>query len=482
MLNQEAGAVASRPQPKYRVPECDLTLTYRHPQASSDLVVPVHLVCNTPDEIIVANVKANIALDRAWVGTKPEHDGVALICGGGPSLADDLGLIDSMHKDGAVIFALNGAASFLAGKGIYPDYQIIVDAREQTIGLIGPAKQHFFASQVHPSLFAAVPDAAALQVNCYEDHNDFVALLDGFGSSEFALIGSLGSCGNVTVALAYMRGFRDIHVFGLDSSFRDDAGHAFSQPMNVSEPVCQVEYAGKKYQCTFTMKSQADVFPRLAYELEQMGAVFTVHGTGFLQDRWSGERAKTLEQREADKYRLMWEQPSYRDWAPGVDHVWGAVEKLGIRPNDSLMDFGCGTGRSVRKFLNFGVKAAGTDFAPNALEEDVPFTLCALWDIHHLAPIADWAFCTDVMEHIPPERVDIVLQNISRTIGLRGAYFAIDSVPDRQGLIIGQPLHMTVRPPAWWAEQLSKHFAHVEQYEGGVFVCRHTNASATATS
>lgn len=469
----ESGAPV-RPKPKYRVPECDLTLTYRHPEASGDLVVPVHLVCNTPDEVIVANVKANIALDRAWVGTRPEHDGVALICGGGPSLVDDLALIDSMQKDGAVVFALNGAAAFLAGNGIYPDYQIIVDAREQTIGLVGPAKEHFFASQVHPSLFAAVPDAAVLQVNCYEDYKEFVALLDGFGSSECALIGSLGSCGNVTVALAHTRGFRNIHVFGFDSSFRGDAGHAFSQPMNISEPVCQVEYAGKTYQCTFTMKSQADVFPRLAYELEQMGVTFTVHGSGFLQDRWNGERAKSLEQREADKYRLMWEQPSYSDWAPGMDHVEGAVAKLGVKIGDKLIDFGCGTGRAAKALVDKGVDVVGIDIADNAPDEEIVFVHGCLWDIPPLRQLAGarWGLCVDVMEHIPPEKVEDVLAGIARNV-TRGAYFCIDSVPDRQGIIIGQPLHMTVRVPAWWAEQLLKHFARVDQYDGGVFVCFH---------
>jgi hypothetical protein len=471
MLETEAGAAQSRPQPKYRVPECDLVLRYNNPGASEPLVVPVHLVCNTPDDILIANVKANSALDRAWVGTRAAHDGVALICGSGPSLADDLDTIRSMRERGGLVFALNGAAKFLSENGILPDVQVIVDAREQTIGLIGPAKQHFFASQVHPSLFAAVPDAAVLQVNFYENHNDFLGLIKGLGSSECALVGSHGSCGNVTVALACARGFRDIHCFGFDSSFRGGEGHAFPQPMNVSEPICDVEYAGKKYLSTFTMKSQADVFPRLTYELEELGCKFTIHGSGYLQDRWRGERAKSLEQREADKYREMWSYDAYRQLAPGEAHVDDAIAKLGIKPGDTLIDYGCGTGRATKAMIDRGIDAAGIDFAPNALEEDVPFTLSALWDLHLISPAADWAFCTDVMEHIPPEKVGIVLQNIASTIGLRGAYFAIDSTRDDMGQLIGQPLHMTVRLPEWWAEQLSRHFAKVEQYEDGIFIC-----------
>lgn len=472
---QEGAAVKGRPH-SYRVPECDLTLTYRNPDATADLVVPVHLVCNTPEDILIANIKANsLSTDREWVSSVDAHDGIAVICGGGPSLRDDLAAVFDLARGGATIFALNGAARYLADNHCEADFQVIADAREQTADLVGPAREHIFAAQVHPSLFDRAPSAKLLHVNFYEDHERYYEILDGIGKPQL-IVGSHGSVGNVSLALAYAMGYRTFHIFGFDSSFRDEAGHAFPQPMNISEPVCEVEYAGKKYRCTFTMKSQADVFPRLAYELEQMGATFHVHGSGYLQDRWRGERAKTLEDRERDKYRLMWDQPSYRDYIPGLEHVDAAIEALGIKVGDGLLDFGCGSGRATKAFIDRGIKAAGIDFAPNALDEVVPFTLAALWDLPGmLTPVADWGFCTDVMEHIPPEKVDDVLSGIAGTIGLRGAYFAIDSVPDRQGLIIGQVLHMTVRPPAWWAEKLAHYFASVEWDEnshGGVFACR----------
>lgn len=474
---EQVAPEVTRPRPKYRVPELDLLVSYRHPEATADLIIPVNLVCNTPDEVLIANVLANSALAREWVSTVPAHDGVALICGSGPSLEDDINVIRAMEiaGSGGTIFAMNGAAAFLARHGIHPHYQVIADAREQTGDLIGPACNHIFANQVHPSLFDRCPNAKLLHVKTHESMDEFYELIAEFGKPQL-VVGSSGSVGNVSLSLAYAMGFRNIHVFGFDSSFRGDAGHAFSQPMNISEPVCKVEYAGKTYQCTFTMKSQADVFPRLAYELEQMGVTFTVHGTGFLQDRWNGERAKTLEQREADKYRLMWEQPSYRDYIPCVDHIDTAIERLGIKRGDSLIDFGCGAGQATLAFRDKGVRSMGYDIAAQEALAGVDgwdggfFFEVVLW---HLPPfIVDVGFCVDVMEHIPPEKVDEVLAGIARSVK-RGAYFAIDSVPDRQGLIIGQPLHMTVRVPAWWAEQLLKHFARVDQYDGGVFVCFH---------
>lgn len=464
-------AITSEPhKPVYRVPACDLIMRSRAPGATADLIIPVHLVCNTPEDILIEHVTKNSALDREWINNVPAHDGVAVLCGSGPSLADDLGSVDDLHKNGATIFAMNGAASFLASHGIYADNQVIVDARERTGDLVGPARAHIFGSQAHPSLFAKVPDAKLFQVNFYEDHRDFLKLIETVGPEDFALIGSHGSVGNVALALAYAMGFRNIHVFGYDSSFRGEEGHAFDQPMNVSEPICFPEYNGKKYQCTFTMKSQADVFPRIVYELEGMGATFTVHGSGYLPDRFHGERAKPLEQREREKYTAMWQHESYRVRAPGLDHVEDAIEKLGIRFGDTVLDFGCGTGRATKAMRDKGLRSIGVDLIPDAVEEPIPFIESNLWELPPLT--AKWGFCTDVMEHIPPEKVEDVLEGIAKSV-TRGAYFAIDSTHDDMGELIGMTLHLTVEHPAWWVRQLKKHFAEVKEYEAGVFVCLH---------
>lgn len=56
------------------------------------------------------------------------------------------------------------------------------------------------------------------------------------------------------------------------------------------------------------------------------------------------------------------------------------------------------------------------------------------------------------MEHIPPDDVPKVLRNILASA--RHCFFAISTVPDRMGTLIGEDLHLTVRPMAWWAEQL----------------------------
>lgn len=460
--------VAER-HPLYRKPNIDFVMRHRNEGASEDLVVPVHLTCNTPDEILHANIRANSCPNKQWVGTSEPHEGIAVICGGGPSLEEDLGLIDALHAQGAKIFALNGAAGYLASKGIWADYQVIVDAREETKDLIGPAKKHLFASQVHPFLFKRVPDAELFHVNPHADFNDFLEIIPAY-PREYVLVGSHGSVGNVTLALAFAMGYRDLQCFGFDSSHKADAGHAYEQPMNALEPMTRTEFNGKTYLSTFTMRSQANVFPRLAGDLIDLGCKITVHGYGLLPDRWKHEQSKTVEQREEDKYVEMWKQPDYRNMSPADDSITEIIDELGITPGVSVIDFGCGTGRATKKLQNHGCNVVGVDIATNARETEIPFVKAFLWDLPAYLS-GDYGICCDVMEHIPPEKVGDVIRNIARCIEKK-VYFRIDFFQDEMGAIIGQPLHLTVRPPVWWNAQLHAHFKRVIE-KGNVFICEH---------
>lgn len=485
-LDQEVGAAQSRPQPRYHIPKpADLFIRHRNEVATKDLVIPIELVCNTPDEILIENVTENSKRQLPWLGATEPHNLKAILVGGGPSLEDELGeLVFLKAQDPtAVIFALNGAANYLVRRGIVPNWQVIVDARERTAELVcnKTINGYLFGSQVHPSTInfaepyvGGIAEIRLAHINFYEEHEDFLKLLpsDRVNSEEFVLLGSHGSVGNVALSAAYAMGFRDLHVFGYDSSFRENKGHAYSQPMNAEEPVVDAEYNGKKYTMTFTMRSQANVFPRLAYELEGLGCRFTLYGDGFVQDRWNGERSKPLEKREQDKYAEMYQHPEYKKFIPGIEKVKDAIKSLDMNVGDRVIDLGAGTGRSCMEFLENGISAIAVDITDAGLEfPALHFVKRPLWDLPmHLQ--ADWGFCTDVMEHMPTDKVSLVIANIAKACK-RGVYFMIDSVPDEMGILIGQPLHLTVKPPEWWKAKLDQCFSNVEMREGGIFVCHH---------
>lgn len=172
-----------------------------------------------------------------------------------------------------------------------------------------------------------------------------------------------------------------------------------------------------------------------------------------------------LEAQERTKYKRMWEVDLYRKSAPGEKLVDGAVRRLGMKPGDSVIDFGCGTGRPAAKFQALGMEAMGIDIADNCLDEgvEIPLAIQPLWE---LAPFeAGFGFCTDVMEHIPPERVNDVLANIALTVG--ACYFQIATRPDSMGRIIGETLHLTVKDSKWWHRKLEEYFGSVNSESRG---------------
>jgi hypothetical protein len=87
------------------------------------------LLCNTGEGGLFSNVSSACARNLPTIGEQ------AIVCGGGPSLEDSLETIRQLKAGGAKIFALNNSAQFLVGKGIKPDYQILLDPRPQNVAL-----------------------------------------------------------------------------------------------------------------------------------------------------------------------------------------------------------------------------------------------------------------------------------------------------------------------------------------------------------
>jgi len=159
-----------------------------------------------------------------------------------------------------------------------------------------------------------------------------------------------------------------------------------------------------------------------------------------------------VEAKERDKYRRMWERAEYRRYSPGLEAASRAFKQM--RAGQTLYDLGCGTGRAGDYFHANGMDVVLVDFAPNANESKLPFVEACLWRME--LPRRDWGFCADVMEHIPPEHVEAVLERIAACCS--NVYFQIHTEQDGCGRLIGETLHLTVQEPAWWFEKLRKYF------------------------
>lgn len=163
-----------------------------------------------------------------------------------------------------------------------------------------------------------------------------------------------------------------------------------------------------------------------------------------------------LRQQEAAKYDAQWQEPWYREKCHGLD-LYEARRDLFPAKFATAIDFGCGTGRLVKRWRDQGINARGFDISINAADADIaPYVvLGCLWEFEVLE-LFDVAVCADVMEHIPPEKVRDVIRCISRACAM--CVFKIANFPSVHE---GRELHLTLQPRGWWAEQLSE-FGKVE--------------------
>lgn len=134
---------------------------------------------------------------------------------------------------------------------------------------------------------------------------------------------------------------------------------------------------------------------------------------------------------------------------------------LSLKPErGTLVDFGCGTGRATMKLIQEGFDAKGVDLASNAVDQPIPFEQVCLWE----KPFeADWAFSCDVLEHIPPEHVEQVIDNMQT----ENCFLRVHLHEDRFGKKINEKLHLTIKPHEWWLDQFSKRWNIVHHESNG---------------
>lgn len=150
------------------------------------------------------------------------HPGQALMCAGGPSLEKELPAITRMAMNGGTIFTVKSAHDRLIANGIVPFACILLDPRghvKEFIDKPHPGVNYIVASMCHPSVFNTLQNKGG---RAWLYHA-------AVGAGENRILGeSLASQGNVVLVgggcssatrglmIAYVLGFRRLHLFGYD--------------------------------------------------------------------------------------------------------------------------------------------------------------------------------------------------------------------------------------------------------------------------
>lgn len=229
------------------------------------IVGDFELVCNTTDDVKVLNNVINGKRLIPHFHTQPPHDGVAVIVGGGPSLASGLGEIKSRQHNGAKVWATNNTYRFLTSNGIKPDAHVFLDARVQNIEFLEASQGvvYYINVSCHPALFDAL-----------EDYD--VCLYDLGGAATGTTVGLKA------LYLAGFSGFKEFYLYGFDSSYRDDKHHAYAQPINDEENIIEMVVEGRTFRCAPWMAIQAEEFQSIATSFAEQDKIIHVAGDGLL--------------------------------------------------------------------------------------------------------------------------------------------------------------------------------------------------------
>lgn len=392
-------------------------------------------------------IKINCKKVKGRIEPRDDHNESIACVSFGPSLNHTWKSLKKFKN----IITCSGAYKFLLDKGIVPNYHCDLDPREHKITMLGtPNKKTEFliASTVHPKYFDKLEGFNVKLWHIFATDEEAVRVLP---KGEWSLSGG-SSIGLRTLTLARFLGFKDIHVFGMDGSFENGESHTTDHP-NKPGKGFEVEYNGKKYVTTPSMLHVAKETPR---EVDALGTcTVKFYGKGLVQDIMKNHKPKpkkdsliafskpTLiseEMRELNS-QLHYDNPRY---GMGGSRHLETVLKLSKLENIKLIgDYGCGKGMLAKELLKHNIVILEYDPAIPGKEG--------------LLPAVDLLVCTDVLEHIEPDKLDFVLDDMKRCTRQVG-YFVISTRKAIKSYADGRNAHLIVQPEAWWNKKLSKYF------------------------
>ena len=110
------------------------------------------------------------------------------------------------------------------------------------------------------------------------------------------------------------------------------------------------------------------------------------------------------------------------------------------------LDYGCGTGRLAENVRASGSTLRVAEYDPGVPGKDEP-------------PFpADLVSCIDVLEHIEPDRLGVVLSHLE-ALTIRVLFTVISTRPAGKVLPDGRNAHLIIEPTYWWRGQLSQRMA-----------------------
>ncbi len=120
---------------------------------------------------------------------------------------------------------------------------------------------------------------------------------------------------------------------------------------------------------------------------------------------------------------------------------------------ESILDYGCGKGTFKRALEHTNLNIF--EYDPCIPGKDVP------------PDPADLVICNDVLEHIEPDCLDAVIQDLAR-VTMKIGFFVIDLMPANKCLPDGRNTHLILETDTFWRAAIEKHLAVITVNAEGI--------------
>lgn len=381
---------------------------------------------------------------------------VAVACYG-PSLNDTW----EQLKDFRYVISCSGSHKFLVERAIIPTWHVEVDPRPHKVQLIGPPcveTEYLIASTCHQAVFDHLSD---YKVKLWHVFDNAAEALRTLPAGEWAIQGGC-SVGLRAMGIAAFLGFDDVHVFGMDGSEGKSGKHAAAHPNQPSD-YSEVVYDGVTYRTTSSMLAAAQGTWHELNQLPNIGVHF--YGEGLVQ-----HMARNYQRKEPQGVLL--ENPGgFRK----AELISGEYRELNARLHRENLAYGVGGDKHAKTVVKFAERIKTKDIldygcGKGRLQRALPFHIAeydpAIPGKEESPKPADLVICTDVLEHIEPEKLFFVLSDLARCVRLAG-YFTIHMGPAQKVLADGRNAHLIQKGRKWWEHKLRQFFRVGKVFEVG---------------
>lgn len=225
------------------------------------------IVCSSTNEQLAENLESALKWGYPVVTKQPAHKRPLAIVGGGPSVADDIDRLREFSE----VWSVNGSLDWLQKNGITSTGYVVIDPEPIMVQYLQsppPETTYYLGSTCHPDTFEAV---AGRNVHLWHP-------LAGLNVPKGH--GTIGGGPTVLTRapmLAFCLGYRDVHLFGADSSYEGERHHIYDAPC---DPLVRVELDKVIYDSCSVFVHQVAYFQQILHWYQRHGATFEIHGRG----------------------------------------------------------------------------------------------------------------------------------------------------------------------------------------------------------